>query len=93
MPIVSILREGFETSIKLWNYIGKVELVDKVERWDILFVVFQGVVDSWWWGRWRGNLFNERHSRLGFADEGGSGCLLGEVVLGFIVFQDLFGIV
>ena len=85
MSIVSILWKSFKTSIELWNNIGKVELIDKVERWDILFVVFRGIVDSWWRGRWRGNLFDERHGGLGFIDVGGSGCLLEEVVLVFIV--------
>ena len=64
VPVVAILSVGFEMSIEFGNDIGEVELVDKVEWWDVFFIVFRGVIDSWRrWG-WRGDLFDERHSGL-----------------------------
>ena len=73
-------------SIKFWDDVGEVELVDEVEWWDIFFVVFRGVVDSWGRGRWRGDLFDERHSGLGVGLGDFWFSLLGEVMLGFIDF-------
>ena len=39
VTIIPILGKGLEMAIKFWNYVGKVELVDEVKRWDGFFVV------------------------------------------------------
>ena len=38
--IIPVLGKGLETGIKFRYYVGKVELVDEVERQDVFFVVF-----------------------------------------------------
>ena len=39
VSIISVLSKGLKTSIKLWDYIREVELVDEVEPQDVFFVV------------------------------------------------------
>ena len=59
-----ILGISFEMSVELRDDIGKVKLIDKIELWDVFFVVFGCVIDSWGRGRWRADLFNKGHGGL-----------------------------
>ena len=50
-----VLGKGFELSIKLRDDIGEVELVEKVEWWDVFFIMFGCIVD----GQGRGRLLGD----------------------------------
>ena len=70
VSVVVILSISFKMSVKFGNDVGKVELVDKVKWWDVFFIMFGGVIDSWRRQGWRGDLFDEWH--------GGLRCLSGD---------------